>query len=212
VKEGAPIVSLEQSLHSKNEEIYPLRAPFEGDVVQILHNEGEYVDVGKDNSPLVRIDDTTKLFITASIPETDIEKVKRGQKVVIKASAVFGKEYHGVITQIFGAATEKSNGASHPGDRVEFQIRIAIEDKDERLRPGMSTIVDVITEKRHGVLALPHEFIEKENDGYFITLVDGKRKSIKVGMQNDRMFEIQDGANEGDKVRMVDFAALPQPG
>ena len=47
VKEGDPIVSLEQSLHSQHEEIYPLRAPFEGDVVQILHNEGEYVDISQ---------------------------------------------------------------------------------------------------------------------------------------------------------------------
>ena len=49
----------------------------------------------KDNSPLVRIDDTTHLFITASIPETDIEKVRIGQKVVVKATAITGKEYHG---------------------------------------------------------------------------------------------------------------------
>ena len=45
-----------------------------------------------------------------------------------------------------------------------------------------------------------------------MTLEDGTRKEVKVGLQNDEMFEIQQGVKEGDRVRMVDFASLPQEG
>jgi multidrug efflux pump subunit AcrA (membrane-fusion protein) len=213
VKEGDPVVSLEQSLRSQHEEVYPLRAPFDGTVVQILHSEGEYVETGnKDTSAMVRIDDTSKLFITAAIPETDVDKIQVGQKVLIKATAVTQKEYHGVIREISLAATEKQAGFSRSGDRVEFQVKLEIVDPDDQLKPGMSTILDIITDRRHAVLALPHEYIEKENEKYFVTLENGQRRDVQVGLENDTMFEIQSGVKEGDRVRMVDFSALPQQG
>ena len=43
VKKGDPVVSLEQSLGGVHENVFPMRAPFDGTVVQILHGEGEYV-------------------------------------------------------------------------------------------------------------------------------------------------------------------------
>lgn len=210
VKEGDPIISLEQSLNGVHEVVYPMRAPFNGTVVQILHGEGEYVETAKDTSNLIRIDDLTRLFVSATVPETDVDKIKIGLKVVVKATSLPDRVYNGVIREIFLAAVEKPQGYNHSGDRVEFQIKLEITDKDALLKPGMTTILDVITDKRHQVLTLPHEYILEEKDKYFVTLEDGTKKPIKVGLQNDEVFEITEGVKEGDRVRMVDFASLPK--
>ena len=45
VKAGDPVVSIAQSPQA-GEENFPLRAPFAGPVVQVLHYEGEYVETG----------------------------------------------------------------------------------------------------------------------------------------------------------------------
>jgi multidrug efflux pump subunit AcrA (membrane-fusion protein) len=212
VNEGDPIISLEESLRGTHEEVYPLRAPFQGTVVQILHEEGEYVETGKDSSPLIRVDDLTRLFVSATVPETDVDKMRIGHSVVIKATSVPDKTYRGIIREIFLAAVDRPQNYNRSGDRVEFQIKLEIMNADSLLRPGMTTILDVITDERHQVLALPHEYILKDKDDYFVTLENNTKKKIHVGLENDEMFEIKDGLKAGDRVHMVDFAAIRQEG
>ena len=89
VKEGDPIVSLAQSLKGSVEEIYPMRAPFSGTVVQVLKTEGEYVEqTNSQANGLVRIDDLSRMFVDANSPELEIGKLKEGQEGIVKASAI----------------------------------------------------------------------------------------------------------------------------
>ena len=215
VKAGDAVVSLEQSLKERHEEDFPLRAPFPGTVVQVLHSEGEYVQTSTDPNSvnaMVRIDDLSRLFVTAEVPESDVDKIRVGQSVIVKATPVLDKSYRGVIREIALAAIEKQQQYQHSGDRVEFQVKLEILDADKRLKPGMSTLIDIITDQREQVLVLPHEYIEKRKDQYYVTLESGEHRKIKVGLANDEMFEIQQGLSEGDRVRVVDFASLPQEG
>ena len=210
LKAGDPVVSMVQSLGSV-EEVYPIRAPFPGTVVQVLHSDGEYVTEQGDNSMLVRIDDVGTLYIMADVPELDLVKLKVGLPVIVKATAILGRSYKGVIREISLAAREKKEW-SRASDKVEFPIKIEITDKDEQIKSGMSTLVDIISDKREDVLTLRHEYIQKSGDQYFVLLENGTRKDIQVGLQNEEMFEITKGLNEGDRVRQVDFLSAVQNG
>lgn len=204
VKAGAPVLTLVQTT---GQEGYPMRAPFEGVVTQILRTEGEYVEAGKD-SPMVRIDDLTKLYLQSDVPEMEIGKMKKGQEVVVRANAVVERQYKGVIREIAQAARDKTLMGGRAGDRVEFDVRMEILDKDEFLRPGMSAIVDVITAKRENVLALGHEYIKRGPAGYSVTLENGQEREIQVGLKNEELFEITKGLTEKDRVRPVDFYSM----
>lgn len=206
VKANTPVVSLVQTLHGR-EDVYPMRAPYDGTVVQVLKTEGEYVDQGKDN-PIVRIDDLTRFFVVVDVPESDIAKVKIGQEAQIKAPAVMDRTYKGVVREIALAAKEKKDW-NRSGDRVEFTVKIEVLDKDDQIRSGSSVIVDIVTAKRSGVLTLRQEYVQRgDDDQYFVTLENGKRRNIKVGLQNEDLMEIVDGLKEGESVRMVDFLSL----
>ncbi len=204
VKKGDPIVTLVQTLTGAREEAYPMRAPFDGIVSQILKTEGEYVEPAKDDNGLVRIDDLTRLFVQSEVPESDIAKIKTKQKVLIKANSLPEKSFHGVIQSISLAAIEKKEW-SRSADRVEFSVKMEILDPSPQLHSGMSVIVDVITDKRERVLALEHEYVDKEDDDYFVTLENGEKKQIQVGLQNEDSFEVTSGLKENERVRMVDF-------
>ena len=206
VPAGAPIVSLTVTPR-ENDDGHPLRAPFSGTVVQILKTEGEYVETAKDGMSLVRLDDLSRLFVVSDVPEGDIEKMRLGQEAVLKVSGIPDRTYKGIIREISLAAKEKKDW-NRSADRVEFTIRIEVVNRDEKLHPGMSTIVDIVTDKREKVLALAHEFIEKQNDRYIVTLDNGERRDVKVGMQNEEMFEILGGLSENDHVRLVDFISI----
>ncbi len=211
VKKGDPVVSLAQSLRGAREEIYPLRAPFAGTVVQVLKAEGEYVvEAAKDENAILRIDDLERLFVYCEVAESEITKVKKGQEAIIKANAVLTRPYHGIVREISLAAKEQKGGWTRPGDRVGFEVRIEIGDKNADIRPGMSAIVDIVIDKRNQTLVLPHEFVEKQGDEYSVTLENGDKKKIEVGLKNQDSFEILKGLKENDKVRMVDFQSSKQ--
>lgn len=208
VKAGMPIVSLVQSLHDVAEQNFPLRAPIDGTVVQIPRSEGEYVEMGKDLNTIVRIDDLSKLFINAEIPEADIRKIRLNQEVIVRANGVFSRSYQGKIVEIAIAAKEKERWG-RTGDKVDFEIKLEILDADEQIQPGMSAIIDVITTKKTNILVLDHEFISKSKETYFVHTLDSKRKEVKVGVQNEESYEIIEGLNEGEKIKAVDYLSLP---
>lgn len=210
VRANDPVVTLTQTSRGAGEDVYPLRAPFAGRVVQVLKTEGEYVEANKDNSGMVRIDDLSRVLVYSDVPEADIVKIRPGQEVFIKANAIQGRTYKGVIREMSLAAKEKKEGWSRTGDRVEFEVHIEVTDKDEQLKPGMSAIVDIVTESRKAVLTLPHEYVQRENDKYVVTLETGEKRQVEVGAQNDEALEIKRGLAESERVKMVDFFSLPK--
>jgi multidrug efflux pump subunit AcrA (membrane-fusion protein) len=204
VKTGQPLVTFTQTLRGAGEQPFPLRAPFDGRIVQRLHQEGEYVETGKDGSGLIRVDDDSQLFVESDVAENDLERLRLGQEAIVRVNAVPDREYHGNITAIALAAAEKTQ-SFRAQERVQFPVRLAITDKDERLRAGFSVIVDIVVAKKENVVMLPHECIERSADGYRVRLANGEVRAITVGAQDARNVEVQSGIREGERVRFVDF-------
>ncbi len=206
IQQNDPVVSVTTSLSSV-EQVFPLRAPFSGRVVQVQKSEGEYVkdDVG---DFIVRIDDLGKLYIDANAPELDRVKMKIGQEAIIKASAILDKTYKAVVKDLSFAAKETDKWQR--SSVVEFPVRLEILDPDDRINPGMSVLIDIVTQKKENVLALRHEFIGREKTQFFVTLQSGERRNVTLGLQNEELSEISGGLVEGDLVRKVDFAQLEE--
>jgi len=209
VKEGQPVVTVTQTLKEGMGDAYPLRAPFTGLVTQVLRGEGEWVDTTL-QSAMVRMDDLSRLWVVCDVPENDVLKIKLGAAAKVKVNAVNDRSYEAVVRTVALAAKDRKDGWSRNGDRVEFEVRMEIVDRDESLRPGLSALVDIITESRKGVVSIPHEYLLKEGDKYLVTLPDGKKKEVKIGMKSDAFVEILEGLKENDRVRMVDFFSIKE--
>jgi multidrug efflux pump subunit AcrA (membrane-fusion protein) len=208
VKAGDPLVSVAQSLNVA-EPVFPLRAPYAGTVMYVQKYEGEHVKGEDTNDFLLRIDDLSALFIQATTPEVDRLKLKAGQEAVIKASAVLDRPYKGVIRELT-LAPKEGNSSGGGGQQSEYPVRVEVTERDQELGPGMSVVVDIITAEKEKVLQLPHEYVLRDKDGYSVTLADGTRRPVKVGMQSEEAFEITEGLMEGERVRAVDFSSLPE--
>lgn len=86
------------SLLSKAE----IKAPIDGKVVQSNVMKGSTAAAG---STVAVMADTSNLFIKANVEETDIFKIKPGQRVTIQIDAYPGKKFSGYVETI-GAATQ----------------------------------------------------------------------------------------------------------
>ncbi len=209
VKKDQPLVTVVQSLASQ-EQGFPLRAPYDGVVTQILKKEGEYVPGGNSTSVdsgnrLMRFDDLSSLFVEVNIPEIDVGKIKIGQTAKLRTSALLDQSFEGTVKEIALASKEQDRWNR---GQVEFAARIQINNPSVQLKPGLTAMVDIIVEKKEAVLVLPHQYVQREGDQSFVTTVKGQRKDIKVGLRNDEYFEITDGLNDGEEVRQVDYVEL----
>ncbi len=208
VKQGQPIVSISQTPDGRGEEVFPLRAPLTGRVVQILKSEGADVVKSGADAAIVRIDDTSKLFVDSDTPELDFPKLRLQQKAIVKASSLPDKTYSGKIIQLFQAAKSQDRWDR---SRVEFPIRIEVLNPDEELKPGMSATIDIITAEAQQVLSLRHDYVGREGDKYYVIRADGARQNVTIGMRSADAFEIRSGVNEGERVRQVDFLSSAKP-
>lgn len=121
-------------------------APESGIVNQKTAQVGQNVSAGQTVMTLIPL---TGLWITANFKETQLDHMRRGQPVTVKADAYGGRVYHATVTQI-GGATGSMLSLFPPenatGNYVKVVQRIPVrldftdpnENKDNLLRPGMS--------------------------------------------------------------------------
>jgi len=79
-----------------------LRSPITGTVIKTQAKEGEVVSMGQSVALVI---DESKLYISANLEETEIERLKLGQKVDFTLDAYPGKKMSGHLMEIGKATT-----------------------------------------------------------------------------------------------------------
>lgn len=125
-----------------------LRSPIEGTVIKTLIKTGEVASVGQAVAMIV---DPNKLFVSANIEETTINKIHEGQKVDIKLDNFPGKILTGKVKEISKAtastfsllpSTNTSGNFTKVTQRVPIKISIE-DDQGLELLPGISTNIKI---------------------------------------------------------------------
>ena len=202
VKAKDPIVTLEETLDSE-EKTYPIRSPYSGTVVLTQKSVGDFVKEGDTSNFIAKINDLSTLYVNTEVPETDIAEIKVGQKAQIKIVPVLNKIYNGTVYSV--AISPRGRYISIGSTHATYPVKIKITNKDTRLRPGMSAVVDIIVSQKKIISILPHEFVGEEEENYYVILADGKRQTVTTGIQNDQGIEILTGLKKGEQVRQIDY-------
>lgn len=205
VDQRDPIVSITESISAKSGESFPIRAPFSGKIVTLNGFSGMKVSEGNSQNPIAVIEDQTAFYVWAKIPELNVNKVKIGQKAIIRFPAIANKTYDGKISYI---ALSSKNSKEWNKSKVLFEARIKVLNPDNQIKSGMSALSDIIAVQLKDILTLRHEFIERDEGKFFVTTIDNERKEIKVGIQNEVATQILSGVEENVEILQVDFLSL----
>jgi HlyD family secretion protein len=178
-----------------------IRAPATGTITSVDIKYGELADALK---PVITLEDVENLYIEALINEANIAYLKLAQTVSITFDA-FGseKKFTGKIIHIDPSA-ETSDGV------VNYKIKVALDVKDDTIRPGMNANIDVYAGGVNHVLSIPSVAVMKEDGKSFVNLITDKKnqkyKKIEVStgfIGDSNLIEITSGLNEGDKVALM---------
>jgi len=175
-----------------------ITSPISGVIASVSTQEGETVAAGLLAPTFVTIIDLSRLQVDAFVDETDIGRVKVGQKAVFTVDTYPDKEFNGKVRAIYPKAIIQENV-------VNFDVVIEINDPNiELLRPDMTTSVTIYQEERKGVLVIPRAAVVKEGNERFVFVREPsgsfEKKEIKTGIQSVKDIEIVSGLKEGDTI------------
>lgn len=119
-------------------------APIGGVVLSENLEAGMYAAPG---TPVVTVGDLVNLWLRAYIGETDLGRVKVGQRVRVTTDTYPGKHYEGQVSFIASQAEFTPKNVQTEKERVKlvYRIKIDIQNPGMELKPGMPADAEVLT-------------------------------------------------------------------
>jgi HlyD family secretion protein len=113
-----------------------LASPLNGYILVKSAEQGENVQVG---APVFTAVDLNNVWVTAYIDETDVGKVKFGQKAVVKIDAFPHKSYKGWISFISQQEEFTPKYIQTTTERVKlvYRIKVRVDNSSLEMKPGM---------------------------------------------------------------------------
>lgn len=186
-------------VQSENDLSYTtILSPIDGKVVQLNAREGEVVIPGTMNvagSMIAVIADMSEILVEAEVGETEVVGIHTGLAAKVKVDAVPEKEYAGHVSEI-GASAAVHAGSSE-GIRY-FKVKVAIDNPDARLRPGMSAQVSIVTQTEGNALTVPIQSVVDRVPG----AKDEEESSDESIPKKKYVFVVKNG-----KVKMTEVTA-----
>ena len=215
-------------------------APVDGTISKLDAELGERV-VGTQQmtgTEILRVANLNNMEVEVDVNENDIVKIEIGDDANIEVDAYLKRQFKGTVTSISNSASSDLTADQVTNFKVKVRIlKESYEDMTKGkpanyspFRPGMTATVDIITENKANVLAVPisavvvksdttsvkkdvvKELEEKEKEikegsttkKYECVFVKSGDKavlrSITTGIQDDTNIEIVKGLKKGDEV------------
>jgi RND family efflux transporter MFP subunit len=175
---------------------YTIKAPFDG----ILGNVDDSIFVGDNisSNTVLGVLTSKQYIIKISLSEDDAAEVKVGQKALITFDVLDNLQATGKIIDV-DVVGKISQGV------VSYDAKVLLDDNiDERVKSGMSTTIDIITQTKSNVLTIPRTALKMQNNKYYVEILNDKKeiekRPVEIGLQADSKVEIIKGLNEGEKV------------
>ena len=166
-----------------------LYAPFSGHVAYRYGEEKEMVAAGQTVFTLM---DLSRILIEVGVPEKSISRIRKGQKASVNIEAVPGKIFEGAVTQVAVS--------SLPNIRL-FKVEITVENPNLIIKPGMTAVSTITTDKMEGVYIFSLDVTVLRNGSRVIFLASNSKA---------KKLTLKDYIISGDKIIVRD--PLPESG
>lgn len=128
-EDGLKLLEVKKSEHK-------LYSPVTGTVLRKVAEKGENVTAG---GTVLTVGNLDEIYLRGYVAETDLAKVKLGQRCELKTDTYPDKIYNGKITYISDKAEFTPKNLTTKDDRVKlvYRIKISADNSSRDLKPGM---------------------------------------------------------------------------
>jgi membrane fusion protein (multidrug efflux system) len=151
-----------------------LTAPFDGTIVGMNLNLGEYIPPGQTLLPPIVLADMDHLIIDVSVSEEEITQIQIGQDVLIHVKSYTNKPFYGKVTEVGLMSNQGTNS---------FKIQVSLTNTDHELKLGMIANVWITVNQIDKALVISRKYILENSEGkyvYTISNAQAQMKHIKI--------------------------------
>ena len=136
-----------------------LKAPFDGNIDDLMVKQGEMAQPGLPMLTIVSFDD---MYIEADISERYISSFKTGDSVQVEFPAL-NRSLKSYIKSVGNVINEKSR---------TFKIEIQLPPNGEDIKPNLTAILNMVDYAADNALVIPTNIIQQDAQGHFVYVVD----------------------------------------
>jgi HlyD family secretion protein len=158
-------------------------APFAGTITELSMQVGDVVSPG---SRAVQMADLSELYLDVPVSEVDIPYIQVGQSAELIFDAFFEDSYQGIVSEI-------ASVPSMAGGVVNYNVTILMQSGMDKVKPGMTVGVNILTETRENTYVVPAESVfTREGKTYVYVRRDGRPEmvEVKIGAYSSQSIEI----------------------
>jgi len=172
-----------------------IRAPFSGTIDEVFVEQGQVVAPSQQG--LMRIVNLSNMYVSTSVPETYIGKLKVGTQVEVLLTSL-GKTYKGKVRQI-GSFVNPSNRS--------FGIEVSVPNPENLLRPNQVANLKITDYLSKNTIVVPTNVIQEDGEKnkfvYVVTNSNGKtgvakKVIVELGQSSNNVTEILSGLESED--------------
>ncbi len=177
----------------------PVKSPIDGRVTARNVQPGLLVQPGA-GSPPFTVADMRKLWMVASVPESEYPLYKVGQAVAVRVQAWPGRSFAGRIAYV----GDTVDPATH-----RLSVRADITDIQHELRPQMLADFSITLSAPQAGVAVPATAVVRETNGRNVVWVEGTsdpqgqrfvRRHVVRGREDGDVVQISDGLRAGERI------------
>ena len=172
------------ALTSREDELSKTRlvAPKYGIVTSLTKEEGEMALGGMFNpGVLMTIADLSFMEVLVDVNENDVVTINIGDTTEIEIDAFPDTIFYGIVSEIAHTAQNLSMGGQQ--QVTNFKVKVKIFDPPKRIRPGMSSTVNIISETIKNTISIPIQALTSRPENY--QKLNGDKKDGKKWGNND---------------------------
>ncbi len=173
-----------------------LTAPKYGIVTSLTKEKGEMAVGGMFNPMvLMTIADLSQMEVLVDVNENDVINIDVGDTTEIEIDAFPDTLFYGIVSEI--AHTAKSLNMGVQEQVTNFKVKVRILSPPKKIRPGMSSTVDIITETIKDVVSIPIQSLTSRPENYKDIISESKnnnswskREDQEYNSTNEKSIEV----------------------
>lgn len=168
-------------------------APFDGVVSQRFVEVGEAVVPGQ---AMVEVLNPRRLYVSAPLDEMDIARVHVGLPARVSLDPYPDRNWHGTVSRVAPFV----NDVVQQNRTLEVEVELALDDGGPLPKPGTSADVEIILDRREGVLRVPTFSLIESKRVLVIEHGRAVAREVSTGLRNWEWSQVVSGLTEGQIV------------
>jgi HlyD family secretion protein len=198
-----------QSAIKKLKILSPLDGIFQVSISRMTDQLYRVGDNTYQGAELALVPDLSRIKIRSTINETDIGKVKTGQRVIVRLEAYPDKPFEGKVSEIGKLSYKKDEKSSFK----IFDFAIILDNSDPVLKPGMTVSCEVFYAELKDVFYVDNSCLKKLNDTYYLKMKVKKswvERPVEIGPRNNNFTIVYGDFKEGTQLMLPEKNVIAQ--